>query len=418
MVGWALVTMSLVVATGGTGNAHGQTEVRVDLFSRAQRLPAERTAQDPLATRATWEVRLNASLLQVSEPSSALRLALPGGTIADLDLDYVQNDQFNGQAWIGHVSGTERRAIFMVDGDSVAGHVNLGRASLEIRPRRGRQHAIDLVDTTLLAPEAPPIAVPHRAKGRMSAAEAADNGKVFDVMVLYTKNTVAGAGSNKAIRMLIKLGVTETNVAFADSKVIPRIRLVKLAKDPYKETGDAFTDVERLRTLGDGHWVKVDRLRDRFGADFVVGIVELIGIGGVAFTMNGVSPAFERSAVALVRRPHISPGYTFAHELGHNFGLLHDRANARLASDSRFRGSNRAYSFSYGYADVPGNFRTIMAYAPPEPRILRWANPKKTFNGRPTGIDRRESDSADARISINRARRTLANFRPCTKKCG
>lgn len=46
-------------------------------------------------------------------------------------------------------------------------------------------------------------------------------------------------------------------------------------------------------------------------------------------------------------------GFTFSHELGHNFGALHDRRNS---------GNFAALAYGHGYQDPRNRFRTLMAY--------------------------------------------------------
>jgi hypothetical protein len=102
----------------------------------------------------------------------------------------------------------------------------------------------------------------------------------------------------------------------------------------------------------------------------------------------------------------MSPGvYTFAHEMGHNMGSQHDRANAGA--------STGAYSYSYGYQDPNRAFRTIMAYncASGCPRINYWSNPAVSYNGKPTGVADEADTSADNAHSLNNTSGFVSGFR-------
>jgi hypothetical protein len=57
---------------------------------------------------------------------------------------------------------------------------------------------------------------------------AADSGNRFDVLVVYTAAARMAAGSTAAMQALINLGVAETNQAYANSGIIPRLRLVHI----------------------------------------------------------------------------------------------------------------------------------------------------------------------------------------------
>jgi len=68
--------------------------------------------------------------------------------------------------------------------------------------------------------------------------------------------------------------------------------------------------------------------------------------------------------------------YSFGHEIGHGFGLNHDRRKAGRSSTS----------YSYGMIIKRGRYRSIMAYNfKGEKRINYYSNPKVSYQGYPTG---------------------------------
>jgi len=71
------------------------------------------------------------------------------------------------------------------------------------------------------------------------------------------------------------------------------------------------------------------------------------GVGGMAFVMQTVSNSFAPRAFSIVHAAYAAGYYTFGHELGHNMGLMHDRAN------SSFPG---AYPYAYGHQEPNGAF--------------------------------------------------------------
>ena len=101
---------------------------------------------------------------------------------------------------------------------------------------------------------------------------------------------------------------------------------------------------------------EVHQLRERYQADLVALVVDNGGGScGIAYVMaNGPRASFASSAFSVTARDCITNN-TLAHEMGHNMGNAHDRAN----------GSSSVYPYSYGYRDEVGKFRTIMAYACP-----------------------------------------------------
>jgi hypothetical protein len=135
-------------------------------------------------------------------------------------------------------------------------------------------------------------------------------------------------------------------------------------------------------------------LRDQYGADEVVLLINNATSCGLAWLMTNPSPTFESHAYAVVHFGCAIGYYSFAHELGHNMGSQHERANG---------GGGGAYPYSFGYQDPARLFRTIMAYDCSGGclRIQHFSNPAVLYNGRPTGVVDAAPDAADNTHSLN-----------------
>ena len=208
----------------------------------------------------------------------------------------------------------------------------------------------------------------------------------IDVAVIYTPAAREAAGGAAEITAEIDLMIAETNEAYATSGVHQRLALVGRSEVRYTETS-AFVDIDRLRDPDDGHLDEAHALRERTGAD----LVHLI-VGDPDYNVCGIAAL--PGAVGITLRD--CGGITFAHELGHNMGLRHDRFQVQLSEGGV--SSHPAYGyvnrrvFEAG-APQSGRWITIMSY--PEHCLLadvrcsklrRFSNSRQRYNGDPLGI--------------------------------
>ncbi len=231
----------------------------------------------------------------------------------------------------------------------------------------------------------------------------ADAGNLIDVMVVYTPAARAAAGGTAAMEALITLAFTESNSAYQQSLVTPRIRLVHKAEVSYVETTFS-TDLNRLTDPNDGYLDEVHTWRDTYGADLVSLWLNNSSSCGLAWQMVSLSSAFEANAFSTIHWDCATGNYSFSHEMGHNMGCTHDREN----SDGQ---GLDPYSYGWRFYGTNGvQYRTIMAYQPGT-RIPRFSNPNVLYYGTPTGIPAGAANAAYNALTINNSASTVANFR-------
>ena len=211
----------------------------------------------------------------------------------------------------------------------------------------------------------------------------------IDVAVVYTPAAREAAGDAAAIAAVVDLMIAETNQAYANSGVHHRLALVARSEVPYTESGNSYLDLRRLADPSDGHMDGVHALRDRVGADLVHFIV-----GSGTFGL-----AYRPGAFGLTNVDRAgSASRTFAHELGHNMGLYHDRYQVH-----HYEGGVSAHP-AYGYVNQrmfePGargssRWLTIMArytqcsadyFLSECSGLLRFSNARQHYNGDRLGI--------------------------------
>ena len=339
----------------------------------------------------------------------------------------------SGHALWGSLEGVELGTMtLVVNGKIVVGTVRTPNAVYSIRTSGDGKYVIRQIDESSLPPLGEPLE--DSLSPRDAAAEsddvAPDDGSEIDVMVVYTPLVKRREGGRAAIEALIDLFVAETNQAYANSGVIHRVRMVLRQEVDYTEDGDSYIDLDRLQEDSDGHMDHVHELRDLYAADLVHIVVgNSVNVCGIAYLNSGESYT-EREIFGFALTVVNCGGLTFAHELGHNMGLHHDRYEVGLSSSV---GRVPLIGSHYGYVnqkafepDAPDTtrWRTIMSYnlqcsevgSFGCDQLPYFSNPELTYNGDPMGVPVDHPSTgvdgpADGVGSLNKRREITANFR-------
>ncbi len=232
------------------------------------------------------------------------------------------------------------------------------------------------------------------------------------VMVLWTTTARQAAGSVSAMQALATQSVAVTNQVFSNSLLPITVRLVHSGEVNYAENLSAPFEnaLVALRGTTDGAMDEIHALRDSVGADLVSLIVEHGEACGVGYQLTSGAPssAFASYGFNLVSRECAVGNLSFPHELGHNLGASHERA----------QGERGAFDFSFGWGDRGASgsyFRSVMAYdAVPGVRGTRipvYSNPDVTYDGRPTGVAISAGNAAHNAETIGRTAIYVANYK-------
>ena len=402
------------VALGLAGGIHaaglflpvGPAGAAADVAPAAGTVPAR---QGAATVPDAWERRVRIARHELTaaradvETTGAGRLLLNvrDGVRLDVDVERTAPTRW-GYSLSGRVvGGSAGFATLVVHGEAVAGSIWTPDSAYELAYLGGGVHA--LRDVTNAPPAECGGALPSElATGGRSGpsaqrggADAADDGSVVDILVVWTPEAEELRGGEPQVLSGIDMLVAYTNDAFERSGAFVSLHLVGAEKVDYLEESKGW-DLSRLADPDDGHMDGIHDRRDALGADL---IYLLTARGGGIASLSG---------------SFATGGWdyrTFAHEVGHNFGILHER--------HEFIGG-----YKHGFTARTRNcFISIMSYGG-ECRLHRrrqmpfYASPwRYSSSGHALGVARFSKKRgargpADAVLTLNRNRHGVANFRP------
>ncbi|MBB5017486.1 hypothetical protein HNQ59_000750 [Chitinivorax tropicus] len=347
-----------------------------------------------------YQINLSVETLMNTQPNEMVQLPLPDGS--KLPLVFTGRDVGHEGAvdWYGYSrdDGQAFQATLTMGPDAVFGVITTPKTVYRLETESGRTYLVDVKAAgyktpdhrhyDLNAPTTAAAALVDQVKAMQGAATTVPAQQVVataantvaptvDVLVLYSstfRQTLGDTGFPVRIQNIFAIA----NRALADSQVNGKLRPVFQKEIAYadNDNGVALGDLQANRGLFAG----IEALRTQTGADLVTffrpfNYAKSGGSCGVGYVLGAnlrpdLIPLQKGYAYTVVSdgRDKATSYYcddtTFAHEVGHNFGAMHDLAHSGTGKG--------AYQDSYGYG-VSGKFGDVMSYY--WPKVGVYSNP-------------------------------------------
>jgi len=239
------------------------------------------------------------------------------------------------------------------------------------------------------------------AQGRSDSDTIVD----YSVMIWYTpqfkKSFKKSFNPESELERFIDNVITLTNQGYKNSRIPVRVVKQDVKQHP------TLTDIYDSRTMMNAFVNSMSKSDLLNCADSAVLLVEGMMHCGVARTY-GVDSC---NAFSVTKKSCASQQYTFGHELGHNFGALHN-PKVHEDHDEKISGDNYGHLIQPKGPTKYSGYRTIMAYRADghNKRVNHYSNPDVLYMNNPTGI---KGKSNNARV-ITENRFLMAS---CGTKC-
>ncbi|MFF3616026.1 reprolysin-like metallopeptidase [Streptomyces sp. NPDC002580] len=215
------------------------------------------------------------------------------------------------------------------------------------------------VDTVTLPPTR--SSKPHKPGLRVATP---DNPAAIDLVVAYTPETVTELGGVAAVQSRIDYGVNQLNRALATSRVPASVHVVNTYQTqatgvPRENAGTLLNMISNPTNVTLG--ITAAAQRAAFSADLVALIAAIPpedSSGQANLPSPAAGPATSNNAFSVTSAFSITGWENLAHEIGHNFGLMHDRKTVLSQG-----GTTPVGTQNYGWVTPNQQHHTIMAYS-------------------------------------------------------
>jgi hypothetical protein len=337
--------------------------------------------------------------LASSQKNGILALNIPGKqTPIITEVSHVEYQSETEYEWIGKTDEDRGTVIIISKAGRICAHISTPEGVFEIFPAPGGLYCLQEIDMAAAGDVGCVTTTDARSGGRTNAGAAEthyeddvksqSNAKmqpcqplVFPrVLVLYTPNALALAGSIQAITDQANLSIAQFNSCIYNSGitsnavlVLAGIQSLNFSENPSSMEGDN----EKLIAN-----VTAQNFRNQYQADVVILLTDGWYSEGNARGISGTETLDINRSYSIVELWHSTAKKTFAHEVGHLYGCRHDDTSG-----------NPAYAQGYNIKTLGITVdRTVMVGKSisgnqASNRLLNFSNPGIQVGGKATGTN-------------------------------
>jgi hypothetical protein len=393
-----------------------------NLFAPLNKIYDVDANSNPYGVRRQGSGKMNTNLLSKifnpgNEKASQVPLQMLDGSQSTLLLHHQQTNNVDGiQIVSGIVDGESHNMATLVnDNGQLRGRIWKDGQLYRLEGDESGEYRLSEINIARLAegedmisPKSPDL---KRASSKQRSAEKQTlppRAEPIDVLLLITARAIVKMGGKKKTGSEMELLMAETNNVYRQSGITKgnMFRVVGWTSLPFEENGDLGKDL--------GAWKNnksIISLRNKLGADLVAFITapEKPKYCGIAYLgpEESSQEIFPQLGYSLSVLNCALTNLTFAHELGHNLGALHDRYVVSTTGHN------------HGFVNVEKNWRTVMAYSSycrekhnkACPKIPYFSNPRLKYKNDIVGAEKGRSDAADNADTLFRYKQIVASYR-------
>ncbi len=353
--------------------------------------PAQQEGLDSIKqAKYTQQIRLvTVNELSELEYLGNFEMVIPGYAPDTFKIETQTFDYRSSQdyTWAGNFTNANGTAIIIVKPEGKAGTIQIDTSFFSIQPvndtlsvlvRHHKTTQPDFCGGETGGSASPPE--PDWCSEEFNTCPAE-----IDILLIWTPQALNYPGYSNIFIASFAIAFAEAsvNTAFANSDIPNKsVKIVKgITYDPdYLDGQDIFSDAQDAAVDE-----TLQNYREEYRADIVVMLTNQGYSGATGQSLNNEFVVAENAYILLEVFELLTPTYTFAHEIGHAFGALHESGTHPGGSQVQRCANTDTHAHSFITSGI--EYGTVVHTSPPnvDATILHYSNPQISYSDAASG---------------------------------